>query len=148
MKVYRFKCKDCGATKYKKLDESTYSCEYCGYIEEVHREEKKDENFEKVETPKHEPIINFEGIRNEARRKPLTIHYIILLVACIFGGTFGIHRFLEKKFISGIVYLFTFGLFGIGIFVDVFSIIIKLITAHGKEKYIDYESGVGEHRND
>ena len=35
MKVYTFKCEDCGSKKYEKLDESTYVCSYCGRVEEV-----------------------------------------------------------------------------------------------------------------
>ena len=34
--------------------------------------------------------------------------------ACLFFGFFGIHKFIEKKPIWGIIYIFTCGLFGIG----------------------------------
>ena len=40
------------------------------------------------------------------------------LLMCIFGGWFGLHKFAEKKVGIGVLYLFTFGLFGIGWFID------------------------------
>lgn len=36
-----------------------------------------------------------------------------------FLGYFGVHKFLDKKYAMGILYLFTFGLFGIGWLIDV-----------------------------
>ena len=39
-----------------------------------------------------------------------------LLIA--FLGYFGVHKFIEKKIVLGIVYLLTFGLFGIGVVID------------------------------
>ncbi len=42
------------------------------------------------------------------------------LLIAIFGWT-GIHKFLEKKYILGIIYLLTFGIFGIGIIVDLIN---------------------------
>ena len=38
-----------------------------------------------------------------------------------FFGYFGIHKFIEKKYILGIIYLFTLGLFGIGVIHDLIS---------------------------
>lgn len=43
----------------------------------------------------------------------------ITLILCIFLGYLGIHRFAAGKIKSGILYLFTFGLFGIGWIVDI-----------------------------
>lgn len=49
---------------------------------------------------------------------------IVALLLCIFLGYFGIHRFYVGKIGSGVVYLFTFGLFGIGWIIDIISIIV------------------------
>ena len=38
----------------------------------------------------------------------------LTLIICIFGGWIGLHRFTTGKFFTGIIYLFTFGFFGIG----------------------------------
>jgi len=42
----------------------------------------------------------------------------IAIILCIFLGFLGVHRFYERKIASGVLYLFTLGLFGLGIIVD------------------------------
>lgn len=42
----------------------------------------------------------------------------------LFGGWFGLHYFYQKKISSGLIYLFTFGLFGFGWFFDLLSLIM------------------------
>ena len=44
---------------------------------------------------------------------------------CLFLGYFGAHKFYEGRIGMGILYLFTFGLFGIGWIVDIFIILTK-----------------------
>ena len=44
------------------------------------------------------------------------------LLLCIFLGEFGIHRFYVGKIGTGILYLFTLGLFGVGWIVDIILI--------------------------
>ena len=46
-------------------------------------------------------------------------------------GFLGIHKFLEKKYIWGLIYLFTFGFFGIGIIYDLIN------------DYVEYENDLG-----
>ena len=38
-----------------------------------------------------------------------------------FFGYFGIHKFIEKKYIMGLLYLFTLGFFGIGVIIDLIN---------------------------
>lgn len=47
------------------------------------------------------------------------------LVLCIFFGFIGGHKFYEGKVGMGILYIFTLGLFGIGVIVDFISILFK-----------------------
>ena len=49
----------------------------------------------------------------------------IALMLCIFLGFFGAHKFYEGKTGLGILYLFTGGLFFIGIIVDLITILCK-----------------------
>ena len=49
----------------------------------------------------------------------------ILLICCILGGWFGLHCFIEQKNKKGIIYLFTFGLLGLGWLYDIFEIISR-----------------------
>lgn len=49
------------------------------------------------------------------------ISLLLLLVA----GVFGAHKFYEGKILLGLVYLFTGGLFGIGLLFDFFNLLFK-----------------------
>lgn len=44
---------------------------------------------------------------------------------CLFFGILGIHKFYEGRIIFGILYLFTGGLFGIGVIVDLIILLLK-----------------------
>lgn len=48
------------------------------------------------------------------------VSYILWLFCFI--GLFGLHRFYHGRWITGLIWLFTFGLFGIGQIVDLFLI--------------------------
>jgi len=47
---------------------------------------------------------------------------------CFFLGYFGVHRFYVGKSATGILYIFTFGLFGVGILVDTIVILLGAFT--------------------
>ena len=49
---------------------------------------------------------------------------IVALVLCILLGYFGVHRFYVGKGGSGLVWLLTFGLFGIGWLIDIVMILL------------------------
>lgn len=49
----------------------------------------------------------------------------VALLLCIFLGVFGAHKFYEGKFLMGILYIFTLGLFLIGWVVDIILILMK-----------------------
>lgn len=46
------------------------------------------------------------------------VAYLLLF----FLGWLGIHRFYLGKYLSGFIYLCTFGLFGVGVFIDLFTL--------------------------
>lgn len=49
----------------------------------------------------------------------------VALLLCFFLGVVGAHKFYEGKIGMGILYLFTVGLFGIGVIVDFISLLFK-----------------------
>ena len=49
----------------------------------------------------------------------------VSILLCIFLGYFGAHKFYEGKILSGLVYMFTCGLFFIGIVIDLLALLGK-----------------------
>ncbi len=49
----------------------------------------------------------------------------VAFLLCLLLGYLGAHKFYEGKGGMGIVYLFTFGLFGIGWFIDCINLLLK-----------------------
>jgi len=60
----------------------------------------------------------------------------VTLLLCIFLGWLGIHRYYIGKTGSGILYMFTLGVFGLGILIDA----IRLIMGNFTDKNGDYIS--------
>ena len=105
-------CKHCG----KETKEGDW-CEHC------------DGPLNKEAELKEAQINKKIAVANAAiDRIDYAIHHknkFISLALCLFLGAFGAHRFYEGKIITGIIWLFTGGLFGIGITVDLICLIIK-----------------------
>lgn len=61
----------------------------------------------------------------------------ITLVLCILGGWLGLHHFYNKQYKKGFLYIFTYGIFFIGWFIDIYKILKVLIkkekTTHEKK---------------
>ncbi|MBQ7138712.1 MAG: TM2 domain-containing protein [Clostridia bacterium] len=55
---------------------------------------------------------------------------LVALLLCFFLGIIGAHKFYLGRFGLGLVYLFTYGLFGIGWLVDM----IVLLAGHPRDK--------------
>ncbi len=49
----------------------------------------------------------------------------VALILCLILGVFGAHKFYEGKIGMGVLYLFTAGLFGVGIFIDFIMLLFK-----------------------
>lgn len=93
-------CKNCGA----EIPNDTFYCLNCGALFDESDVSAKSEITTQMGTWKNKWIA---------------------LLLCIFFGWLGIHRFYEGKVLTGLLYLFTLGLFGIGWVVDIIRIAIK-----------------------
>lgn len=109
-------CKYCG----EKIPEDAIICTHCG------------RQVEQIKNEQPQVIINNSNsnINNNTNRSNASYHggaknKWVALLLCLFLGFFGIHKFYEGKILLGIVYLCTFGLFGIGWFVDCISLLFK-----------------------
>lgn len=69
-------------------------------------------------------VINNSNTINGAYGRKQCDKWIALLL-CIFLGIFGGHKFYEGKAGMGVLYLFTVGLFGIGVIVDFITILCR-----------------------
>lgn len=49
----------------------------------------------------------------------------VAFLLCFFLGGFGVHKFYEGRVIAGLIYLFTFGLFGVGTIIDCIILLCK-----------------------
>lgn len=97
-------------------------CEYCGYEEKPVQDP--------VATPPqlkqpvfHRELVTDQTVPNfEATRYSSTKNKTLALMLCIFLGLYGVHRFYVGKIGTGILYLFTAGLFGVGWIMDIVMI--------------------------
>jgi len=58
--------------------------------------------------------------------------WLICYGCLIFWGALGIHRFYLEKWVTGIIYLGTGGIFGIGILFDIFALPFYITAANRK----------------
>lgn len=114
------KCQICGAS----LENG--KCNYCGYVSEISAQNTASINNPSCQTQTvqeqqytiNTPTFNNTGITPGVSRKSKTT----ALLLCIFAGYVGAHKFYVGKIGTGIIYLFTAGLFGFGWIIDIILI--------------------------
>lgn len=105
-------CKYCGS----KIPEDAVMCTYCGrQVEEL----KSTQSQVIINNTNTNVNSNINAGRGGVKNK------WIALALCIFLGFLGAHKFYEGKILLGLVYLCTMGFFGLGIFLDFFSLLFK-----------------------
>jgi len=92
------------------------------YIDQVTETAQKIFAGEAVEDFVHPPVEEVEAAVNPPRK------WLVALLLCFFLGGFGVHRFYVGKVGTGILWLFTGGLFGIGLLVDFIKILFNKFT--------------------
>lgn len=104
------KCPSCGSTVFVSEDAPR--------SREAHREENG--GGDREPEVRYQTIHQTIYVRPEVSRR----NRWVALLFCFLGGVIGLHRFYVGKIGTGILYLFTGGLFGIGIFVDFIVILV------------------------
>ncbi len=110
-------CKHCGA----KIPAAAVVCTHCG----CQVEEMKNNDQPSIVINNANTNTNTNTNVNAAMFGVRAKNKWVALLLCLFLGCFGAHKFYEGKVGMGIVYLFTFGLFGIGWFIDCISLLFK-----------------------
>ena len=108
-------CRFCG----EKIPEDAIICTKCGRQIEALKQEQPNIVINNTNTN-----TNTNKIPND-RYFGKTKNKWVALLLCIFLGYFGGHKFYEGKIGMGILYIFTFGLFGIGWFIDFVTLLFK-----------------------
>lgn len=114
-------CSKCG----KEIDDSAVVCPICGVATQ---------NFNKNQQP--QVIINNTNTNantNTNTNTNMNANAVygraknkwVALVLCFFFGVLGVHKFYENKVGMGVLYLFTGGLFCIGVIVDFITLLFK-----------------------
>lgn len=108
-------CKYCG----EKIPEEAVMCTHCGRQVEQLKSEQPQVVVNNNNTNTNVNRNVGYGIGGRAKNK------WVALLLCIFLGWMGAHKFYEEKAGMGVIYLFTFGLFGIGWLIDFIALIFK-----------------------
>lgn len=66
--------------------------------------------------------VDVDALLEVGERAPGEKNKWVVFFLCLFLGFLGVHRFYERKFATGILYLLTGGLFGLGVLYDLVSI--------------------------
>ena len=114
-------CKFCGT----KIPNDAVVCSSCGrQVEELKGADQQPAAMPNI-------VINNSNMNSNINTNQMNVpgrqmrNKWVALVLCIFLGYLGGHKFYEGKVGMGILYIFTFGLFGIGVFVDFITILMK-----------------------
>ena len=111
-------CKHCGG----KISEAAVICPLCGcQVEDMKHAEQPNivinNSNANTNSNVNANIVGALGIRMRNKW--------VALVLCILLGYVGAHKFYEGRIGTGLLYLFTFGLFGIGWLVDCIILLFK-----------------------
>jgi iron only hydrogenase large subunit-like protein len=105
-------CKHCG----EKINVDAVVCNKCGLqVEEL----KSAQPSIVVNNSNVSTNMNTGGVYGRPKSK------WVALILCFFLGFLGVHRFYEGKIGTGLLYFFTWGLFGVGVLIDFIIILCK-----------------------
>lgn len=104
------KCPNCGAPM------KNNACSYCHYSEPLEQRNVSENVVSNdVYTQSKGANAEYTVIVSPKKKK-------VALLLCIFLGFYGVHQFYVGKVGKGLLYLFTYGLFGFGWIIDIILI--------------------------
>ena len=107
-------CKYCGV----KIPMDAVICTACGrQVEELKTANAQPPNIIITNTNTNKNVVGGRTGKEKSKW--------VALILCLFLGYLGIHRFYEGKVLSGILWMCTLGLGGMGILIDLFIILMK-----------------------
>lgn len=113
-------CKHCGG----KIPEDAILCTLCGrQVEEIKSKTEKPSIV--INNDNNNVNTNSNIAQNGAMGYGRPKNKWVALLLCFFLGCFGGHKFYEGKAGMGVLYIFTVGLFGIGVIVDFITILFR-----------------------
>lgn len=125
------KCPYCGAN----MAPNTQKCDYCGmyndnWVNDVSPAEEERPQHVVYHIHHHYNEYDEEAPRRSVRHSANSSqkNKWFALVLCMLFGVFGIHRFYVGKFGTGLIYLLTGGLTGLGTIIDFFLILFGRFT--------------------
>lgn len=68
----------------------------------------------------------------DLRFTPGPINYSLAWLLLTFLGVFGLHRFYQGKWLTGLLYLLTFGLLGLGVLYDFWTLNDQISMRHAR----------------
>ncbi len=114
-------CQKCG----NQMEDNAASCPSCGAAV------NSQNNTQQANQPTAQPVINIVNTNTNTNTNNNGIgmgrqkNKWVALALCLLLGYFGAHKFYDGKIGMGILYIFTFGLLGIGIIIDIISILTR-----------------------
>lgn len=110
-------CKECG----EKIAAKAEICPKCGCrVEEAAVASTPQIVINNNNENSNQNLNQIAGVMGVRQRNKWVAFFL-----CLFLGVFGAHKFYEGKAGMGILYLFTGGLLGIGIFIDLITLLCK-----------------------
>ena len=111
-------CPNCGI----ELPKNTRYCEYCGTEQSINSSEQKIPYTSKIEvniksppTPTHSSYAFNGNVSSKSR--------LVVLIFWLLFGVLGVHYFYVGRIGMGLLWLFTGGFFGIGLVIDLITIL-------------------------
>lgn len=105
-------CSNCGAV----MSDAARFCENCGKAADG-TERRTEETYRNSSVPVYNGYQDYLSL-GEVKNK------WVALGLCLFFGVLGAHKFYERKYVWGVVYLFTGGLAGVGWLIDLVKILM------------------------